>query len=92
MIAAFGSQLLQLARGDESRHAGHRDIHDDNVGLECQCLFDRRLPVARLGDDSHVRLSFDNQFETVADGHVIIGEQNAQARRVLVSHHSRSCS
>ena len=51
-------------------------------GLRFDGALDRGRAVARLGDDFHVRLSVDEQAQTVPDRYVVVGQQYAEGGRL----------
>ena len=75
-------RLLERSRRDQPIHPRHRDVHDDDVGLEIDGALDGGRAVAGLGDHFHVGLSVDEQPQTVPDGHVVVGEQYAEGARL----------
>lgn len=73
---------LGLLRGDPARglyavHAGHDEIHEDDVRLERGRLFHRFRPVLGLSDHLHVLFSCDEHLDSLADDRMVVHDQQA---------------
>ena len=69
--------LLDLARGFEAVQERHRDVQDDDVGLELLGGVDEGPPVGDLADD--VVVSREQFLEGAEEERVIVGEQNSRS-------------
>jgi hypothetical protein len=63
---------------DQTIHARHRDVHDNGVRLERFGLREHVLPVGRLADDLHTGLAVNQELQSLADGCVIVRDENAE--------------
>jgi hypothetical protein len=68
----------QLRRRGKTIEAGHGNIHDDDVGRDLLGLSYRFTAIAGGGDDLHVGLCVQNHSQALADGFVIVGEEDAE--------------
>ena len=70
-------RLAQSRRRGEPAHHRHRDVEDDDVGLEGGDRVEHRLAVADCADD--VELDADQRYDSLEHFCVIVGEQHADA-------------
>ena len=61
----------------ESTHAGHGEIHHDDVRGELEVALARRLTGFRLGDDLDLRQRLQQEPKSGADHGVIVDQENA---------------
>ena len=64
--------LFEGTRGDQSVHAGHRNVHDHEFRLDGLREIEGRLSVGGLGSHRHVWLTVDQQLQTLPHDRVII--------------------
>ena len=78
------------ARGLDARHAGHVDVHHDDVGLELRGLLDRLVAATRLGDDLEAVVLVQEPAQAGAEEVVVVDDEDADGgvrrSRVVVEH------
>jgi hypothetical protein len=67
------------AGGLDAVQLGHRDVHDDDVGLQLLGQPDGFPAVAGLAGDLHVGLRLQDHPKAVTDHGVIVSQQDADA-------------
>ena len=70
------SRLTEPHSRGKAAHHRHRDIEDDDVGLEDGDRVEHRLAVADCADD--VELGADQRYDSLQHFCVIVGEQHAE--------------
>jgi hypothetical protein len=70
--------LLQVAGRRQSAHAGHRQIHDDDVHVLEAAPLDRLGAVAGLRNHLEIRLTIDQEPQPLSDRLMIFHQENAQ--------------
>jgi hypothetical protein len=72
----FGQMPADPLGGLDAVHAGHADIHDDNIGLQFFCQINGFAPIGGLTDDFDIRLFLEKAGQTLSNYRMIIGHQN----------------
>ena len=68
-------RLDQPAAGLDAVHAGHADVHEDDVGIEAGGLLDRLDSCRRFADDAQVVLGLQDQAQPGPHHRLVIDEQ-----------------
>jgi hypothetical protein len=72
MTSMRGDLAAKDARSVEAIHAGHADIHEDQVGIRGASEFDRLLAVASFTADFPARMAREHGRQDAADAGVVI--------------------
>jgi hypothetical protein len=76
-----GLLLFQRPRGRQAVHARHRDVHHHDIGLHLDRELDGDFSVRGFGDDLHIRLTLDQEFQALPQDRVVVGDEDSQGRR-----------
>src|SRR6476661_4230849 len=90
--ARFGRPGEDAPHRLESADAGHRDVHDHDVGLRVLDRAHGVLAARRLGDHAHVRRAVDEEPEAHAHDRMVVDQHHADPRpwhRVMLKHYLR---
>ena len=80
-----GQVLLDLVGGLDARHARHRHVQHDDVGLVLDGRLDGLHPVLRLRDDADALLLVEQHAHAGANDPVVVGDER-------VDHQAGTCS
>lgn len=69
-------QFAELAQRLDTVHAGHLDVHEDDVRLQLLGLRDTFGAVRRLSHDLYVVLHLQERTQTAADDLVVVDQQH----------------
>jgi hypothetical protein len=64
----------------ETIHAGHREIHHNDVGPDSATLRQRRRTIAGFGHHFHIGLGVEQRLEPLAHRRVVVRYKDAQER------------
>jgi hypothetical protein len=73
--------LPDLLRRLEAVHDGHRDVHQDHIGVEREGELHGLGPVARVARDLEPLVRGKNRFEGLAEQPVVVRDQHADLVR-----------
>ncbi len=80
--ARLWQQLLHLARRLDAIQLRHRDIHQDDVGLQALRLGYRLASIARLAHNLDVRLHAQHHLQACPQNGMVVGKQHANWPRI----------
>ena len=72
-----GVQLAESSGGLDAVHAGHADVHEDDVGVQGAGLGEGHLAVTGLTDDLDVGLGLQDEPEPGAQQRLVVHQQDA---------------
>ena len=75
--------MTDAARRLDASDAGHAHVHDDDIGEQIGCPFDRLEAVRCLTDDLQVGFLGEHELEAAAEHGVVVDDQHTN--RAVVS-------
>jgi hypothetical protein len=73
--------LFERPRGRQAVHVRHRDVHHHDIGFHLDRELEGDLSVRGFGDDLHIRLTLDQEFQTLSQDRVVVGDEDSQGSR-----------